>query len=105
MHSDDKLHHSQAKKTDLVLMLLGMIVVADDLPPRTLIDALSVHEQQEITRWCREMHMEAQTDPEYLEEHPEERAVAAPACLLRVLPKDHYLHTWRCAAEGTDAGA
>ena len=74
------------QKAELKKRVTNVLLLVLDGPLPDL-DNLTVHELSQIGKWCAKMHYEASDNPV--------RARAAPKCLRLLLPKDHYLQTWR----------
>jgi hypothetical protein len=68
---------------------LLLLVVEDhqDIIVSESLDALTKDEMVRIIKWATVVHYEASDNPC--------RARCAPKCLRKLLPKDHYLQTWR----------
>lgn len=61
------------------------------------IGSLAIAELSRVWRWAATMVYEASDNPC--------RARSAPKCLRDLLPKDHYLQTWRRRKVATASGA
>lgn len=73
-------------------MMLGLVLGEQEMPTVEQLSTLSGEELREVELWAGDLHLEASDN--------DVTASAAPECLRKILPEEHYLHTWRVAEPG-----